>query len=244
MRGSYRYGGTLLIGILIGIGGMVWWDRPAQVVVVPDRPIVINRSDLRPQDIGRIIPEAKPIVSSHRSSGGKVITVAQGKSEIDVQPSDTPQTIPVEAVAVVSERKGELIATIDLFTQKDGIRISIPTTTTTVVATPNKTRWRVGSAIQAGVGLSGSSDRSRSANAILALQWLRRGGGHAEDSTIALLTPTVLIGDRVSVGLQPLQVNLGRPLPLIQDFWIGSTITLDPSSPRSPLFGVALTATF
>lgn len=231
-----RYGAVLLAGVLLGAGGVWWLSRPAQVVLTPNQPTVVQRPDIRPQDVAGLVPTAIQPVTAHRQRGGKVMAVARATSEIAVQPSDTPQRVPVEAVAVVSETKrGELIASLDLFTVRDGLRVPIPAQTTVVLAQPRKPRWHVTAAVQGGLGWTGDT------GAVVGLHWLRRGQGHAEDSTIALLSPAVVItAERVIPALLPVSLNVGRVLPVLSDVWLSPVLTYDGRIGA----GLAVSATF
>lgn len=139
------------------------------------------------------------------------------------------------------DRTGAPVASVRLFEIGPGAwRTPLTDLKTTVVAaTPLAPRWRLGMAVQAGVGLMANGIANQpSGVGVVGLAWLRRGTGTAaEDNRWAVATPLFIIGKGMTdVAIAPVSVNLGHKV--VRDLWLSPAIGLHHS------FGVTLTATF
>jgi hypothetical protein len=118
--------------------------------------------------------------------------------------------------------------------------------TTVVVADPAASRWRVGVALQAGVGGGVTTARTGQAGAIIAMPWLRRGSSSAaEDNRLALLTPAAFISaDAVDPAILPVSISLR--LGPVRDLWLSPVLAahVTPAGATGFRLGAALTATF
>lgn len=162
--------------------------------------------------------------------------VAGGQATYTIHPT-------IEALAAVGKNgDGKLTAAVRLFdVGPDGTRTELTDAKTTVVAaTPSAHRWRLGLAVQAGVGLTGNLMGADRPGLVAGVQWLRRGSSPAaEDSTLSIGTLGVYAGDGVlEPALLPVSINLGQiPRQPFRDLWLSPILT-----PHR--LGVALTATF
>lgn len=152
-----------------------------------------------------------------------------------------------EALAAVGkDRAGQPTAAVKLFEIGPGTTrtpLADPQTTL-LVTTPDRARWRLSAALQAGVGLSSTLGRQQAAVGVLALPWLRHGSGHAEDSTWAIGSPALVTdGKTAEPGVLPVSVNLARTLPVLADLWGSPIVSFDVRT-QAVRLGFVLSATF
>ena len=243
--------------VLIGVMALLaWCERPRPVVQIQqngtDR-VLLPRGDIRPQDVLPFVgsPVVVPTVRAVTQNGVTVTAVGVTSGTVQIPPvftkSEQPPTpVQVEAVAVAgTDRAGVPTLTLDLFQVEDGKRIPLgDSKPMVIVSQPAKPRWRVGLAVQAGVGLTADLAARRAVAAVVDVPWLRQGTGTAEGSVWAALSPAlVMAGGHAEPGLLPVSYNLGRHIPLVADVWVSPVVSwaLPAGTPR---LGVVMTTTF
>jgi hypothetical protein len=121
------------------------------------------------------------------------------------------------------------------------------TKTTTVVADDTRAHWHLSPTIIAGVAFTADVNGNKSPGGILGVRWLARGRTKsAEDSSLALLSPVVLLSGKTrEVGLLPLSVNAGRlKHQPFRDLWLSPYVGLHAGTRTVGRFGVTLHASF
>lgn len=133
-------------------------------------------------------------------------------------------------------KDGSKLSIVKLYQTTPSGQIEVSSVTTEIQTLDNPTTWWFSPRIQGGVRLS--SDNSQVF--LVAAQLIKRGTSRAaEDTTFAILSPGLTIGNGVKLTLLPVSVNLGRlPHQPFTNLWVSPTLDLNKN------VGIAVTATF
>lgn len=127
-------------------------------------------------------------------------------------------------------------------------RIEIPVTeSTTIAANPARMRWYLRPSMQAGIHVAPTSKSTGGVDyrVLVATPIVKRGTDTVpERSSLAVLSPAVVVAPEPQIGILPVSVNLGhmKYVPL-SDVWVSPFVGVTFGKP-TPQFGIAVTATF
>jgi hypothetical protein len=259
---ALSYVGCLLVGSVLVGWAMYRHLTPRTVTTTVDGvpTVLVPKASLSGRDVAPYVaPTTAAIVNTATKQGKTVQAVAQVVATL--RPVGTSQQVPtinndqpapltqqIGATAIsTTDKSGQPGLRLDLFTIADGTWTPIPNAKSVVIAAqPQKPRWRLGLALQAGGGLTSTIGIKpvKAAAAVIALPWLRRGTGPtAEQTSWSLFSPALVVaGNSAEPGVLPFTYNIARHVPLLADVHVGPVVSRGKTGALR--VGVVMVATF